>query len=88
MYLKLRQFCESRNPEMTGYLDTMQSVKKLWKIKLTTPLETMVDMKNSVAELKNKIAELVLTRDTKKEQLSKYMEENMEQKEARDKEIS
>lgn len=73
---------------MTGYLDTMQSVKKLWKIKLTTPLETMVDMKNSVAELKNKIAELVLTRDTKKEQLSKYMEENMEQKEARDKEIS
>lgn len=78
LLIKLRSiFGDQRNhtTEMVGFLDACEDLKKLWGYKLVMPIEEELTMKTTVERLITKKAELETTKDTKKEQLSKYMEE-------------
>ena len=94
LLIKLRSFfgdqrsSQVNTTEMIGFLDACEDLKKLWGYKLVMPIEEELTMKTTVERLITKKAELETTKDTKKEQLSKYMEEQNEQKEQRENEIN
>ena len=62
-------------------------MKKLWGIKLVTPMEEEVAMKNQVMELTSRNKDLKADLDKKRQSYTKFIEENQEQKDQRELEI-
>jgi len=77
---KLKSVGEHRSTEMAGFIDGIENMKKLWGIKLTTPLEELQSMVRQVQFLRARNKDLEADRNLKQEALHKYLEESAEKK--------
>jgi len=78
---------EHKSSEMASLIDSFESMKNLYWKKLTTPLEELNSMINQIKALKTRTKDLENIRNTRQENLSKYLEESNEMKELREMEI-
>lgn len=72
---------DSKSNDYPGLIDAFEQLKSLWWAKLTTPLEEENSIKEQLKLLKEKTKKLTNLRDTKKENLSRYIDETREQRE-------
>lgn len=74
--------------DFTKFNETILNLEKLYESYMTTPLEEVISVKKSLKELEIKVQTLNETRDSKRDQLDKHIEECNKSKEVRNMETS
>lgn len=87
LFIKLRSMTDNRNSDFLQFLEAVNEMKKLWAIKLVTPMEEETSMKNMILELTARSSSLKKDCEDKRQNYTKFIEENQEQKDQRELEI-
>lgn len=71
------------SPDFIKFNETIENLELLYESYMTTPLEEVVSVKAQLKELESKVQTLSETRDSRRDQLDKYVEECNKSKEGR-----
>lgn len=72
-----------KSADFLKFNETMANLERLYDSYMTTPLEEVNSIKNQLNQLGKKVTELNETRDSKRDQLDKHIEECNKSKEVR-----
>jgi uncharacterized coiled-coil DUF342 family protein len=73
----------TKSPDFLKFNETMANLEKLYDSYMTTPLEEVNSVKSQLRQLEQKVSTLNDTRDSKRDQLDKHIEECNKSKEVR-----
>lgn len=74
---------KTASPDFIKFNETIDNLELLFESYMTTPLEEVVSVRAQLKELEQKVQTLSETRDSKRDQLDKYVEECNKSKEGR-----
>lgn len=86
--LLLEKSFNVKSQDFTKFNETIANLEKLYESYMTTPLEEVNSVKNQLKQLEGKVTQLNETRDSKKDQLDKHIEECNKSKEVRNVQVT
>jgi hypothetical protein len=86
--LLLEKSFNVKSQDFTKFNETITNLERLYESYMTTPLEEVNSVKSQLKQLESKVSDLNNSRDTKKDQLDKHIEECNKSKEVRNVQVT